>query len=91
MADETVPRPVIVGAETAPIAYFEGVSAIGHMNGVFSIGLTVGRPVGFTDGAVPTIVTAVAILKSNRQALEGLRRAIDDALLIAAPVEGDAN
>ncbi|MEP9355032.1 hypothetical protein ABLE93_15700 [Xanthobacter sp. KR7-65] len=91
MADDTVPRPVIVGAETAPIAYFEGVSAIGHQKGIYSVGLCVGRPVGFTDGAVPTIVTAVAVLKGNREALELLRRAIDDALLIGAPVQGEAN
>lgn len=91
MTTDASPRPTVIGAETCPIAYFEGTAAIGHMNGIYTVGLSVGRPVGFSDGAVPLIVTSVAILKGNRQALEALRSAIDGALLLGAKTEGDAN
>lgn len=90
MADNAA-RPNVFGVEAAPITYFEGTGALGHTNGVFTIGLTVGRTIAFTDGTVPMAFTAVVLLKGNRQALEALRSAVDHALLLGAPVQGEAN
>ena len=91
MTTDAAPSPTVIAAESCPIAYFEGTAAIGHMNGIYTVGLTVGRPITFSDGGVPLIITSVAMLKGNRQALEALRSAIDGALLLGAKAEGEVN
>ncbi|MFG1293761.1 hypothetical protein [Xanthobacter versatilis] len=91
MGTESSPHPVVLASESAPIAYFEGTAGILHANGLFTIGVTVARPVVLSNDTVQIAQSAVAFLKGNRQALEVLRRAIDDALLLGTPVEGEAN
>lgn len=83
--------PTILNADTAPILYFEGVAALGHVNGICSLVLTVGRPVPVSDGNVPTIFTTVGILKGNREALLNLKDTVEKALLLAEQPAGQPN
>jgi hypothetical protein len=97
MADNPNPRPkegaVIPVNDTmhAPFIFYEWAPAFGFVNGVVNLTLGASRTCIGPDGAV-TDQVVVAYLRGNVQAALSLRKAIDDALLLAAPTgEGKAN
>jgi hypothetical protein len=76
----------------APFIYFENAPAFGFTNGVISITLSANRTYADADGAIINEQVVVAYLRGNVPAFVGLRQAIDNALLLAAPTpEGKAN
>jgi hypothetical protein len=100
MADNPDTRPkegaVIPVGDTphAPFVFYEWAPAFGYMNGIINITLAAGRTWVRPDGIVNDQVV-VAYLRGNIQAAISLRKALDDALLLAAPpvqgTEGKAN
>jgi hypothetical protein len=77
-----------------PILYFEGAPALSHHNGVIGVTLTVTGGVPTETGGVDSVGSVVAYLKCNILAAQSLRYALDQALLLAQPVEnpeGKAN
>ena len=75
----------------APFIFFEMTPALGHTNGIINLTLSANRVTVGPNGVINEQVV-VAYLRGNIQAALSLRRAIDDALLLAAPAgEGKAN
>jgi hypothetical protein len=75
----------------APFVFYETAPAFGFTNGVINITLSANRTTIGTQGALNEQVV-VAYLRGNIQAALSLRRAIDNALLLAVPTsEGKAN
>jgi hypothetical protein len=77
-----------------PILYFDGAPALSHHNGIIGITLTVTGGVPTDSGGVDSVGSVVAYLKCNVLAAQSLRYALDQALLLAQPVEnpeGKAN
>jgi hypothetical protein len=75
----------------APFIFYEWAPALGFVNGIVNITLAANRVYPGPDGLVNKQVV-VAYLRGNLQAALSLRKAIDDALLMAAPTgEGKAN
>ena len=77
-----------------PVVYFDGAPGLSHLNGVIGITLTVTGNVPLADGSVATCAAVVTHLKCNIPAALSLRDALNQALLLAAPVEnpeGKAN
>jgi hypothetical protein len=74
----------------APFIFFEGVPNLGFNNGVVNVTLATGRHL-VTDGVPVTVFVVVAHLRCNVAAAMELRRAIDDALLLASKTEGKPN
>jgi hypothetical protein len=77
-------------AALAPFIFFEGVPNLGFNNGVVNLTLAAGRHL-MTDGISATDFVAVAHLRCNVIAAMELRKAIDDALLLASKTEGKPN
>ena len=76
-------------APHAPIVYFQGAPNFGHMNGIINITLTAIRSFPAADGkSIDEDVMIVAYLRGNIPAALALRKAIDDALLLAQPAGG---
>lgn len=70
----------------APIVYFEAAPNFGHMNGIISVTLSAGRAILNQDGTtIDSDAVVVAYLRCNIPAAINLRRALDDALLLAQP------
>ncbi len=85
------PRPLIVkDVYHAPIIYFEGAPNFGNNGGIINVTLAASRHV-LEGKNVATDVVAVAHLRCNIATAIDLRRALDDALLLGAPVTGPAN
>jgi hypothetical protein len=77
-----------------PILYFDGAPCLSHLKGVIGITLTVTGGVPTESGGVDSVASIVAYLKCNVPAAISLRHALDQALLLAQPVEnpdGKAN
>jgi glutamine amidotransferase-like uncharacterized protein len=74
----------------APFIYFEGVSNFGHTHNVLNVTLAANRYL-LTDGEPIAAPVAVAYLRCNVAAAVELRNAIDQALLLGAKTEGQAN
>jgi hypothetical protein len=74
----------------APFIFFEGVPNLGFNNGVVNLTLANGRHL-MTEGAAVTDFVAVAHLRCSVVAAMELRKAIDDALLLASKTEGKPN
>jgi hypothetical protein len=99
MADNPDPRPgevaVIIPVNDvphAPFIFYEWAPAFGFVNGVVNLTLAANRTWVGPDGTAMNDQVVVAYLRGNIQAAIGLRKAIDDALLLAAPTtEGKAN
>jgi hypothetical protein len=71
----------------APFIYFEKTPSFGCMNGVVNVTLASHRHL--SEGSkVNTDLVAVAYLRCNVPAAMILRKALDDALLMAAPPAG---
>jgi hypothetical protein len=76
----------------APVIYFENAPALGCVPGVIRLTLSTGITLPTSDGKVRNEELVVCYLRCNVLAAVSLRKAIDDALLLAAPtVEGKAN
>jgi hypothetical protein len=85
--------PILSDRDHAPIIYFDGVSPFGFYNGV--VHLTLGAfkhiPIGRGSDEIRADLVATAFLRCNVEAAIALRDALDAALLMAAPIEGEAN
>ena len=85
--------PILTDRDGAPIIYFDGVSPFGFYNGI--VHLTLGAykhiPIGHGPDEIRADLVATAFLRCNVEAAIALRDALDAALLMAAPVEGEAN
>jgi hypothetical protein len=76
----------------APFVFFENAAAFGFTNGVISITLSANRTYAGKDGVIINEQVVTAYLRGNIPAFIGLRQAIDNAMLLAAPTgEGKAN
>jgi hypothetical protein len=86
-------EPILTDRDHAPIIYFDGVSPFGFYNGI--VHLTLGAykhvPTGHGSDEIRADLVATAFLRCNVEAAIALRDALDAALLMAAPVEGEAN
>jgi hypothetical protein len=99
MADNPDPRPgevaVVIPINDVPHAqfiFYEAAPVAGYINGVINITLSAGRTYIGPDGTPKTDHVVVAYLRGNVQAAIGLREAINNALLLAAPTtDGKAN
>jgi hypothetical protein len=97
MADNPDSRPAeetfipVSDSLHAPFIFYEWAPSFGFMNGIVNITLAANRSWVGPDGVVNEHVVT-AYLRSSVQAALSLRKAIDDALLLAAPVpEGKSN
>jgi hypothetical protein len=76
----------------APVIYFENAPALGCIPGVIRVTLSTGVMLPTSDGKVKSEEVVVGYLRCNIPAALSLRKALDDALLLAAPTaEGKAN
>jgi hypothetical protein len=106
MADDTAPVPqfgtmklgaTIVALSPIPmnIIYFEEAPSLSHMNGIIGITLAVtGNVPDAPNEGIKRCASVVGHLKCNIPAAMALRAALDNALLLAQPVEkpeGKAN
>ena len=67
------------------IIFYEWAPAFGFTNGIINLTLAANRTWVGPDGTAMNDQVVVAYLRGNIQAAIGLRKAIDDALLLAAP------
>jgi len=86
-----VPRPTIRGVDEAPIIFFEAPTGIRSFDGMITIGLAASKIVPMSNGSAETVAMCVAYLKGTTPSLIALRKAIDDALLLGAKTDGQAN
>jgi hypothetical protein len=103
MSESTVPKfgmmsfgkeVIALQSTPMPILYFDGAPCLSHIKGVIGITLTVTGGVPTQSGGVDSVASVVAYLKCNVPAAVSLRHALDQALLLAQPVEnpeGKAN
>jgi hypothetical protein len=94
MADDPKARPAhvdmsVIDAPHAPFIFYEHAPSLGHTNGVINITLSAQRVCNGPDGKPVTDQVVVAYLRGNIQAATHLRKALDDALLLAAPTKGE--
>ena len=85
---------VPISALPMNVVYFEHAPSLSHLNGIIGVTLTVGGNVPTADGGIVQCAAVVAHLKCNIPAAIALRAALDNALLLAQPVEkpeGKAN
>jgi hypothetical protein len=77
-----------LGSAHAPIIYFEDASAFGHINGMIRLTLEAARLYPATpDPGVRVDRVIVAHLRMNIPAARSLKKALEGALLLAAPSE----
>jgi hypothetical protein len=100
MADKPDPSPAetpiipVSDVPHAPFIFYEWAPAFGFANGIVNLTLGANRTWIAPNGTVMNEQVVVAYLRGNIQAALTLRKAIDDALLLAAPAqsgEGKAN
>jgi hypothetical protein len=95
MADNPEARPQTVTAipvsdlPHAPFIFYENAPAAGFTNGIVNITLSANRTYAGPGGTIVTEQVVVAYLRGNIPAALGLRHAIDNALLLAAPTGQD--
>ena len=95
MAENPEPRPEKVAVLSvsdlphAPFIFYEAAPASGVTNGVVNITLSAHRTYGGAGGAIVNEQVVVAYLRRNVPAALNLRKAIDKALLLAAPTPQD--
>jgi len=80
----------VIDPGNAPIIFFEGAPNFGSNFGIINVTLAANRHL-IVDGKVNADVIAVAFLRCNVGAAMALRKALDDALLLGAETEGEAN
>ena len=90
MTDNPEKAPVpISDTSHAPFIYFENAPTFGFMNGVVNITLSANRTYAGPGGAIVNEQIVVAYLRGSIPAALNLRKAIDKALLLAAPTGQD--
>ena len=94
MIDNPDPRaekvPVSISDTShAPFIYFENAPAFGFTSGVVNITLPANRTYAGPEGACVNEQIVVAYLRGNISVAFNLRKAIDKALLLAAPTPQD--
>ena len=93
MADNPEARPAqapaLSDAPHAPFIFYEMAPVFGFTNGVVNITLSANRTYAGPEGAVVNEQIVVAYLRGNISAALNLRKAIDKALLLAAPTPQD--
>lgn len=82
---------VVTDVPHAPIIYFDGAPNFGNNNGIINITLAVARHMSSGGNGVVSDVIAVAHLRCSIQAAIDLQRALNDALLLGAPTQGEPN
>jgi hypothetical protein len=93
-ADKPSPQPetaaplMVKDVHHAPIIYFEGAPNFGNNFGIINVTLAASRHLQEGE-AVITDVVAVAHLRCSVAAAVDLRRALDDALLLGIPAQGE--
>lgn len=70
-----------------PVIYFENAPSLSHLNGIIGVTLVVTGNVPTGDGSIVSCASVVAHLKCNVPAARALRAALDNALLLAQPLE----
>ena len=75
----------------APIVYFDGVTNFGCNNGVVNVTLGANRYLPDSGSGVIGDVIVVSHLRCTVAAAMDLRAALDKALLIGAPTDGQIN
>ena len=89
--EQAAPAKVTVTDDgNAPFIFFQGCPSFGNSNGIVNITLAAARHL-LKDGAVISDVVAVAHLRCNVVAAVELRDALNNALLLGAKTEGQAN
>ena len=73
----------------APFIFYEAAPVFGFANGVVNITLSAHRTYPGPGGAIVNEQVVVAYLRGNVPAALNLRKAIDKALLLAAPTPQD--
>jgi hypothetical protein len=109
MADDTAPVAAHVGegfielpdgtkipisAAPMPVIYFDGSPSLSHLNGIIGVTLVVTSNVPMGNGQIRLVASVAAHLKCNIPAAQGLKAALESALLLAQPIEkpeGKAN
>ena len=87
-----VPELSNPGSDNVPIVYFDGVAALGTLNGAIEIELAARTIAPTTDGGTKVYRIATAHLRCSPAAAADLRNSIDKAFLLLAPTpEGKAN
>jgi hypothetical protein len=89
----------ILGTETAPLIYFDGVTAFGVSMGTIQIELAANVILPRKEGGTTTLIRTTACLRCNSTAAADLAQAIEKALEmaknqaaeIAAKFEGHLN
>jgi hypothetical protein len=94
MADnpDTRPKEIMIPVSDtahAPFVFYEIAPAFGVTNGVINITLSANRTWIGPNDTVMNEQVVVAYLRGNILAAQSLREAIDKALLMAAPTQGD--
>jgi hypothetical protein len=87
-------EPVALSPIPLPIVYFDGAPSLSHLNGIIGVTLTVTGNVPDGGDGVHVCASVVAHLKCSIPAAVALKAALEDALLLARPVEskeGKAN
>ena len=88
----TARKPVYADDPHAPFIFFDNVPNSGALDGVVTITLSAQAMLPNADQTrVDVRHLAVAYLRCNRKAALALKKAIDNALLIGARVEGGPN
>jgi hypothetical protein len=72
----------------APVVYFDGAANFGCNQGIVNVTLAMGRHLANAASGVDFDVIAVAYLRCSITAATDLRKALDKALLLGAPVAG---
>lgn len=74
----------------APVIYFDGAPNFGNNRGIVNITLAVARQTAKGDG-VEMNVSVAAYLRCSIPAAVELREALEKALLMGIPAQGEAN
>lgn len=91
MQESAASVKVVDGLSAAPLIYFEEAPNFGVLNGVMNVTLAARRALPDGKGNITTDMVATAYLRGNIPAMRALREAIDQALLLAMPAQGDAH
>ncbi|WP_316214143.1 hypothetical protein [Bradyrhizobium sp. SZCCHNR2032] len=78
---------VPISAAPMPVVYFDNAPTLSHLNGVIGITLIVTSNVPMGDGGVKMVASVAAHLKCNIPAAQALKGALENALLLAQPVD----
>lgn len=79
---------LVIDPNGAPIIFFDGATNFGNAQGVINVTLAASRRLA-QNQAIAQDAVAVAFLRCSIPAATELRHALDQALLLSAPVQGE--